>query len=127
MAASQAETRPSPSVTASATASQSRPARRSHRMPTPRPGAPRTASRTWVDRLMSAPWASVSLPLRPDHLEQPEPDDLGELPSYDVALGVVVVTEPSLERSEHLLGRPAGRPDQEDVSEALLVAAVARG
>ena len=60
VAASQPATRPSSSVTASATGTQSPFVRRSHRTPTPRAGAPRTASRTWLDRLIRPPPASAA-------------------------------------------------------------------
>src|SRR3954467_11648485 len=47
--------------------------------------------------------------------------DLSEVVGGLAALGLPCVAEPALELGQDLVARPAGRPDQEHVAEALLV------
>src|SRR6476469_5082182 len=51
--------------------------------------------------------------------------DLAELPDRLVSLGPVVVAEPALQLGEDLVGRAAGRPDEEHPVETVLVGGVA--
>src|SRR5262245_20780243 len=62
---------------------------------------------------------------RPDELLEPQARDLALLLGSLAELGLGVVAQAAIELGEHVVRAPAGRVDQEDVAEPLLVRAVA--
>src|SRR4051812_44481965 len=100
--------RPSPSVTRSARSVHPSAARCSRTTRTPAAGRPDTASSTCVDTLTRST-------LSPQRLGQPQPDNLGQLAPHHAALVLDAVAQPGPQPLEDLLGRQAGRADEEDV------------